>query len=398
MSRPRVAIIATTYFYPSHAYVFCTPMMEGYPWHGEHIDSRIEVAGMYLEQVHPEDRGLEVAAQAGVPIFNSVAECLALGGTGVQVDGVVLIGEHGEYGENTLGQVLYPRRRHFDSAVSAMIGAGKFVPIFTDKHFAWNTEDSFAMYDLARRFEIPLLAGSSVPLSWRLPMGADWPYGAPMEAAVTVAFGGTESYGFHALEAMQSVVERRQGGETGVRSVQLLTGDAAQAAMADGRVDRELFEQALGGFRYDEVYKEAARTYVRDVFLIEYTDGLRAAVVLCEYGIENFAVAARGGDVQLACEMHLEPEPYRHALPLVRAIETLMLDREEPWPVERTLLVSCVLDSAMHSRHAGGVVVETPRVEHLSYVAPEHIADAVLNEPTPADERPRDPLMPPVAV
>jgi hypothetical protein len=394
MPRPRVALIATTYFRHSHADVFATPLMEGYSWHGQHIESRVEVAGMYLEQVDPADVGLDVANRAAVPVFESVAECLALGGTGVQVDGVVLIGEHGQYGENTLGQVLYPRRRHFDSAVSAMIGAGKFVPVFTDKHFAWSTEDSFAMYDLARRLDIPLLAGSSVPLSWRIPQGADWPFGAPMEAAVAVAHGPTEGYGFHALEALQVLAERRQGGETGVRSVQLLSGDQAQAAVADGRVDPGLFGQALDAFRHDAVYTNAARQHVRDVFLVDYSDGLHGVVVLCEYGVDNFAVAARGGGEELACEMHLEPDPYRHSLFLVRAIESLMLDRAEAWPVERTLLASCVLDSAMHSRYAGGVSVETPRVQNLSYLAPEHIEDAALNEPTPADERPRFPRLP----
>lgn len=394
MSRPRVALIATTYFHPSHAYVFGTPLMEGYPWHGEQIESRVEVAGMYLEQIDPADVGLDVAARAGVPIFGSVAECMALGGTGVQVDGVVLIGEHGEYGENTLGQVLYPRRRHFDSAVSAMIGAGKFVPIFTDKHFAWSTEDSFAMYDLARRFDIPLLAGSSVPLTWRIPRGADWPFGAPMTAAVAVAYGPTEGYGFHALETLQVLAERREGGETGVRSVQLLSGDDARAAVADGRVDRELFVRALDAFQHEQIHTDAAMNHVRDVFLVDYSDGLRGAVVLCEYGVDNFAVAARGEGIELACEMHLEPDPYRHALPLVRAIESLMLDRREAWPVERTLLVSCVLDAAMHSRHAGGVPVATPRVEQFGYLAPEHIVDAVIDEPTPTDEQPRSPRLP----
>jgi hypothetical protein len=219
MTRPRIALIVTTYFKPAHADVIGTRLIEGYPWNGEEIQSRVEVAGMYLEQIHPDDIGLEIARRNDVPLYPSVAECMALGGTGVQVDGVVIVGEHGDYGLNEFGQTLYPRRRLFDSAISTMIGAGKFVPIFSDKHFAWSTADAQAMYNLARRHDIPLLAGSSVPLAWRIPLGTDWPLGEPIDTVVAVSYGPTESYGFHALEAMQVIAERRSGGETGVLSV-----------------------------------------------------------------------------------------------------------------------------------------------------------------------------------
>ena len=42
--------------------------------------------------------------------------------------------------------------------------------------------------------------------------------------------------------------------------------------------------------------------------------------------------------------------------------------REAPYPVERTLLVSGVLDAAMHSHQDGGRVVSTPELE-FSYAA-----------------------------
>lgn len=379
MTRPRIALICTTYFKPAHADVIGTRLMLGYPWEGEEIQSRVEVAGMYLEQIHDEDIGLGIAEQAGVPLYGSVAECMALGGTGVQVDGVVIVGEHGEYGENLLGQTLYPRRRLFDSAVSAMIGAGKFVPIFSDKHFAWSTADAQAMYDLARRHDIPMLTGSSVPGAWRIPMGTDWPLNEPMDAVVAVAYGPTESYGFHVLEAMQAIAERRPGSETGVLSVQALSGDEAKAAVADGRVDAALFDVALGAFRFDAETEAEARATVRDVFLVTYRDGTRGAAVLCEDGVRGFAVAASGPTTTMACEMHLEPSPYRHFVFLVRAIEQLILTGEEPWPVERTLLTTCMLDAAMHSRYDGGVPVETPEIANLTYQAVEKMPDTGHN-------------------
>jgi hypothetical protein len=296
---------------------------------------------------------------------------------------VVIVGEHGEYGQNELGQVLYPRRRLFDSAVSAMIGANTFVPIFTDKHFAWSTDDSLAMYRLARRHGIPLLAGSSVPLAWRIPQGADWPLGTPMDAAIAISYGPTEGYGFHALEAMQALAERRAGGETGVIAVQALTGDDARAAIAGGRVDPELFEAALASFRLDPVAEQAARETMRDVFLVTYSDGTAGAAVLCEDGVRNFAAAARGGETQIACEMYLEPAPYRHFIFLVRAIESLMLHKCEPWPVERTLLTSCMIDAAMRSRHAGGIPVETPAIATVTYQPPATVPDTGHDQRVP---------------
>ena len=49
---------------------------------------------------------------------------------GVNVDGVLIIGEHGDYEDNEWGQKLYPRRRLFDSVLSAMIATDTFVPVF----------------------------------------------------------------------------------------------------------------------------------------------------------------------------------------------------------------------------------------------------------------------------
>src|SRR5688572_147896 len=100
MPRPRVAVVATNYFAGSHADCFITPLIEGYEWHGAHIASRIGVASMYLEQVHPDDIGLGIAARNQVPVFKSVAEAMACGGRGLQVDGVIVIGEHGDYEDN----------------------------------------------------------------------------------------------------------------------------------------------------------------------------------------------------------------------------------------------------------------------------------------------------------
>src|SRR5215204_3738236 len=111
MADLRVAALVTEYFRGSHADVLVTKILEGYDLYGQRLNARIGLASLYLEQFDDEDIGVGLAHTHGVPMFASIGEALAIGGTGVNVDGVLLIGEHGHYYENELGQQLYPRRR-----------------------------------------------------------------------------------------------------------------------------------------------------------------------------------------------------------------------------------------------------------------------------------------------
>ncbi len=62
-----------------------------------------------------------------------------------------------------------------------------------------------------------------MPLAQRRPR-LELPRGARIAEAVSIHGGPLEAYGFHALEVLQSFVEARQGGETGVTSVEYLQG------------------------------------------------------------------------------------------------------------------------------------------------------------------------------
>ena len=108
MADLKVAALVTEYFRGSHADVLVTKILEGYDLYGERTNSRISLASMYLEQADEEDIGVGLAQKHGVPMFESIGEALAVGGTGINVDGVVLIGEHGHYYENELGQQTLP--------------------------------------------------------------------------------------------------------------------------------------------------------------------------------------------------------------------------------------------------------------------------------------------------
>jgi hypothetical protein len=387
MARPTVALIVTSYFDASHADVLGTRLIEGYEWGGEHVLSRVEVVSMYLEQLgghvrkdYRPDIGVQIADRNEVPCYPTVAEAIGRGQPGVNVDGVVIIGEHGDYERNEFGQTLYPRRRLFDAAVSTMIGAGRTVPVFNDKHLAWSFADAQAMVDTGRRLGIPLLAGSTIPLAWRIPSGTQWPLGAPMTGAVALGYGSTEGYGFHTLEGLQCHVERRAGGESGVSAVQALSGPAAAQACNNGIVDPDLLARALSRFDLTPEQEEQARRSVNDVFLVEYTDGLRAAAVHFDEVIGNFGAACRGPDQEMSCQTWLQGDPHGHFIFLNRQIESMLLSGVPPYPIERTLLTTGILDAAMHSRHDSGILRETPELA-IGYQPADAVPDTGIELP-----------------
>ncbi len=374
MSRPTVAVITTVFRPGSHADVIATRLIKGYEWEGEVIEPRVEVASIYIEQVGDDDMGVAMAEEYGIPRFDTVPETIAVGGAGVNVDGVVIIGEHGDFEYNEYEQKLYPRRRLFDAAIGTMVGAGRFVPIFNDKHLSWGWTDAHAMYATAQRLGIPLLAGSTIPLAWRIPTGTDWPLGEPMDEIVVAGYGPTEIYGFHNLEGLQVFAERRRGGETGVAAVRAVSGEEAVRAVNDGTVDAGLLDRALRTFELDDADRERAKQSAKDVFLIEYADGLRAAVVNCDEVIANWGIAARGPQHEMGCQIWLQGHPHGHFIFMVRQIESMLLNGVAPYPIERTLLTTGMLDAAMRSRHDGGERRPTPELA-IAYQPVDRVPD-----------------------
>ena len=98
---------------------------------------------------------------------------------------------------------------------------------FNDKHLSWRWEWAAEMVELSRSMKFPFLAGSSLPVAWRMP-SIEMPYGASLQEVLCVAIGGVDSYDFHALEVIQCMAERRRGGEIGVVALQALRGESAK--------------------------------------------------------------------------------------------------------------------------------------------------------------------------
>jgi hypothetical protein len=367
----KVAAVVTAYHKWSHADVIVGKLLEGYHHDGK-ARPNLKLVSLYVDQFPKGDLSRALARKHGFTIHDSIAGALTLGGKKLAVEGVLSIGEHGRYPTNARGQVLYPRRRFFEGISSVFARARRSVPVFTDKHLAATWADAKWMYDRARERFVPLLAGSSVPLTWRRPP-LRLPKGCDLVEAVQVGYGPFEGYGFHALEGLQCLAERRKGGETGVKAVQCLQGKAMWEALDKRRWSKELLEAALklvpahAKADYREV---TSRTKDAGVFLIEYRDGFRAAVAVLngwlyegDGGAFIFAGKLKSKAKPVATHFYLQnADPFGHFAYLVRAIESLIQTGHAPYAVERTLLTTGILDAIMTSRAERGRRIETPHL------------------------------------
>ena len=231
--RLRVAAIITIYHPKSHADVIVTKFLKGMSTDEGFLMPEIDIVSIYLDHVLENDIGVGLAKEFDVPIYPSIRRALHAGAKELNVDAVLLIGEHGDYPWNERGRHMYPRRYFFEQIAGVFSESGRSVPVFNDKHFSYDFKDAQWMWDRAQELNIPLMAGSSLPLSWRSPF-IEYEKGTNVEEALSIGYGGIEAYGYHALETMQCMVERRPGGEKGVVSVQCLEGDAVWKAGDEG--------------------------------------------------------------------------------------------------------------------------------------------------------------------
>jgi hypothetical protein len=364
----KVAAVVTEYRKWSHADVILRNLLNGYP-DGTRPD--MELVSLYTDQVPKKgDMSRDLAKKHGFKIFEKIADCLTLGGKSLAVDAVLSIGEHGTYPDNEKGQKLYPRRRFFEQITAVFEKSGKSVPVFSDKHLSQSWEDAKWMYDRSRKMMFPFMAGSSVPVTWRKP-NLVLPKGCELVGAVQVGYGPFEGYGFHALEGLQCMVERRKGGETGVKAVTCHSGKGMWEAF-----DKEPWAKPLLDVQLKMVKNHAAgdmrelteKAEDAGIFDVEYRDGLRAFVVMPNRWIhENdggsfyFACQRKGVEKPDACQFYLQqPDPFAHFAELTKAIDSMVRTGHAPYPVERTLLTTGILDAVMTSRHEKGKRVETP--------------------------------------
>jgi hypothetical protein len=374
----RIAIVATVYKYLSHAQHIGDRFLIGYPFAGEWHKPNVRVVSLYVDQKPSNDQSAGRAREFGFQVYPTIAEALRCGGSKLAVDAVLIIGEHGEYPKNEKGQILYPRFEFFEQVAKVFESDGRSVPVYNDKHLSYSFEKAKQMRDTARRMGFPMLAGSSLPVTWRLP-DVELPLNCQIEDAIMTGVGGSDPMDYHALEAMQCMLERRRGGETGVKSVQLLEGDDVWKAGTQGRWSKELLTAALSrsdnpqgltvtdGRTQDLVGTGELQKIVKKpaAYFIEYRDGLKATLLMLNGGVGDFTFAARvkGHREIQSTQFFLSPEPnVTYSACLVNKIEQMIMTGAAPYPVERTLITSGILESCLTSRLQGHVHLETPHL------------------------------------
>ncbi len=360
-----VAGITTLYRQNTHADVLIGRILETDTLDGKGNPSKLKLVSLYVDQFNDDDMSRGLSRKYSFPMYDRVSDALTLGTNKLAVQGVVLVAEHGEYPVSETGQVIYPKKRLFAEIFNTFEKTKQVVPVFSDKHLADSWKDAISIYQTARKMNVPLMAGSSVPSAWRYPP-LDVRKGADLQEIVAIGYGPLDAYGFHALEMMQSLAERRQGGESGVSRVRCVTG---KDVWTGNYFDRDILDAVLkrlkekkipAGKRIEDLTKDPV------LFSIEYRDGLKASVLMLNGAVQEFAAGWKYKDQSepQATLFWLQPvRPYHHFAHLLKGIEKFMQTKQAPWPVERTLLTTGLLDAALISKINNGDWLETPYLD-----------------------------------
>jgi hypothetical protein len=377
--KKKLAVVTNIWNYRSHAWHMAERFLHGYPINGKWHRPPIEVVSAYVDQVEKDDLSRDRAKEFGFKIYPTVAETLRCGGMKMAVDAVLVIGEHGKYPTNEIGQKLYPRYEYFKQITKVFEADSVTCAIFNDKHLSWKFEWAKEMVDTAKKMKFPLLAGSSLPVTWRMPE-LDLPADDSPEEMLVVAYGALDIYDFHALETLQCMAERRNGGETGVKAVEVLRGEPVWKLLATngwdkGGLDPRLFEACLSrshtlaqpatfSHRYPTPAQMKEMVKEPIAYRIEYADGLKATMLLMNGLVQDFTFAARIKNLKepLSTLFHLPPNPnVVYSAALMSKAEEMFTTGKAPYPVERTLLTSGLVAAGLKSL-AEGKRLETPHL------------------------------------
>jgi len=377
-ARKKLAAIVTDYRIHSDADAIVTRFLEGFWINDDFERAGCDIASLYVKRVQDTDVATRVSAAYRVPIMGSTSEALMLGAGQLAVDGVLLVGE--DYGASVVESDS--RFEFFSQIVSVFKKTGRSVPIFCCGYLSTNWDHARQMVEQSRKIGFLLMAGSAEAVTFRrpeleypLPSGFedaplgdrahhDYKLGVEFDDALVIAPGGPQNI-FSSFEILQSFLERRLGGETGIGSIEYLAGNAVWQAADQWRWSKDLMDAALG--RAERPGNEHP-----ELWLIQYTDGTQGALLslgnLVRDPLAAFRVKGRREIDTTLCYAPVESR--NHFSPLVRGIAEMMTSGNPPYPIERNLLTTGAL-SFLRAAAVEGKRIDTPALQ-ISYTAPEH--------------------------
>jgi hypothetical protein len=365
--KPRIAVLVTFWGATrSHADWIVTKLIDGYWWQGAHVEPRVEIASLYMHQHDTSLLGQKVANAKGIPIFKTVGEAVTLGGKELAVDGVVIVGEHGDYPTDLKGHWLLPRWWLFNQVIRVFEQSKRSVPIFNDKHLSYNWDEAKWMFDKSRQLNFPLTGGSSIPFYYRTP-DIELPADTPIKNSIVL--GGTADEGaiFHAVDVLQAFVERRKGGETGVRYIQSIRGPETWKWVENNPWASKLLDSVRKKFELEPGYFQ--QTPQTNMCIVEYNDGTKAAVIGARGVGWTYAGEIEGQKEATIVSMLGWAGPfsqYHASNAQPHWITEMMLTKKEPFNAERLLLSTGITNHYMESNWEGnkyspvGRRIETP--------------------------------------
>lgn len=353
--RPRIACLVTYWGATrSHADWIMAKLMDGYWWEGAHTPSRIDIASVYIHQLHESGLGRKVCKAKNVPIYNTVGEAVTLGGKELAVDGVVIVGEHGEYPTNLKGQWMLPRWWIYQQVIKVFEQSKRSVPVFNDKHLSVSWDEAKWMFNKSRELNFPLTGGSSIPIYFRKPE-VELDIDTPIKTSVVVGGASDEGALFHCVDVLQAFVERRKGGETGVKAVQCIRGPETWKWTERNPWAARLLESVR--IRFDLKPGHFQEITSPNVCIVEYNDGTKAAVYSGRNVGWTYAGEIEGRKDPTIISMLDWPGPfsqYHASNAQPHWITEMMVTKKEPFNAERLLLSTGIVAYNMESNWQNG--------------------------------------------
>ncbi|HEY1214745.1 MAG TPA: hypothetical protein VGE93_14035 [Bryobacteraceae bacterium] len=353
--RPRIACLVSYWGLPtSHADWIVNKLLDGYWWQGAHTPSRVEVVSVYIHQLDTSLLGQKVCKAKNIPIFKTVKEAVTVGGKELAVDGVVIVAEHGNYPTDLKGHWLLPRWWIYQQVIQVFEQSKRSVPVFNDKHLSYNWDDAKWMFDKSRELNFPLTGGSSIPTYFRKPE-IELAIDTPIKNSIVVGNTADEGAIFHCVDVLQAFVDRRKGGEAGVKAVQSIRGPETWAWVERNAWAGNLLEAVRKRFDLKPGHFQEGRK--PNVCVVEYNDGTKAAVISGEGVGWTYAGDIEGQKNPTIVSMLGWPGPisqYHAANAHEHWIVEMMLTGKEPFNAERLLLSTGIVNYYMDSNWENG--------------------------------------------